>query len=147
MNLRRRYTWVTALLHIEQADDGHQKKEKKKKEGFRSESSSPGWANSNSNLYKPIRQKPLLWVEVGARAVRKRSEYSGVVWAGAISYPWRATFRGCIMQGGKPQRNRRIVLNIDHITIVIRKGSKDRNKSPQMSECHLTGQPAALLTP
>ena len=28
-------------------------------------------------------QKPLLWVEVGAHAVRKRSECAGVVWAGA----------------------------------------------------------------
>jgi hypothetical protein len=26
-------------------------------------------------------QKPLLWVEAGAHAVRKRSECSGVVWA------------------------------------------------------------------
>jgi hypothetical protein len=28
-------------------------------------------------------QKPLLWVEVGAHAVCKRSECAGVVWAGA----------------------------------------------------------------
>jgi hypothetical protein len=28
-------------------------------------------------------QKPVLWVEVGAHAVRKRSECAGVVWAGA----------------------------------------------------------------
>jgi hypothetical protein len=29
-------------------------------------------------------QKPLLWVEVGALAVRKRSECAGVVWAAAF---------------------------------------------------------------
>ena len=28
-----------------------------------------------------VTQKPLLWVEVGAHAVRKRSECAGVVWA------------------------------------------------------------------
>ena len=33
-------------------------------------------------------QKPLLWVEVGAHAVRKRSECAGVVWAGA-GVAWR----------------------------------------------------------
>jgi hypothetical protein len=33
-------------------------------------------------------QKPLLWVEVGAHAVRKRSECAGVVWAGA-GVVWR----------------------------------------------------------
>ena len=33
-------------------------------------------------------QKPLLWVEAGAHAVRKRSEYSGVVWVGA-GVAWR----------------------------------------------------------
>jgi len=27
-------------------------------------------------------QKPLLWLEVGAHAVRKRSECAGMVWAG-----------------------------------------------------------------
>jgi hypothetical protein len=30
-----------------------------------------------------ITQKPLLWKEVGAHAVRKRAECTGVVWAGA----------------------------------------------------------------
>jgi hypothetical protein len=34
-------------------------------------------------------QKPLLWVEVGAHAVRKRSECAGVVWAGA-GVAWRS---------------------------------------------------------
>jgi hypothetical protein len=33
-------------------------------------------------------QKPLLWVEVGAHAVRKRSECGGVVWVGA-GVAWR----------------------------------------------------------
>ena len=33
-------------------------------------------------------QKPLLWVEVGAHAVRKSSECAGVVWAGA-GVAWR----------------------------------------------------------
>jgi hypothetical protein len=33
-------------------------------------------------------QKPLLWVEVGAHAVRKRSGCAGVVWAGA-GVAWR----------------------------------------------------------
>jgi hypothetical protein len=33
-------------------------------------------------------QKSLLWVEVGAHAVRKRSECAGVVWAGA-GVAWR----------------------------------------------------------
>jgi hypothetical protein len=33
-------------------------------------------------------QKPLLWVEVGALAVRKRSECAGVVWTGA-GVAWR----------------------------------------------------------
>jgi hypothetical protein len=33
-------------------------------------------------------QKPLLWVEVGAHAVRKRSECAEVVWAGA-GVAWR----------------------------------------------------------
>jgi hypothetical protein len=33
-------------------------------------------------------QKPLLWVEVGAHAVRKRSECAGVVWEGA-GVAWR----------------------------------------------------------
>jgi hypothetical protein len=28
-------------------------------------------------------QKPLLWVEVGAHAVRNRSKFGGVGWAGA----------------------------------------------------------------
>ena len=29
-------------------------------------------------------QKPLLWVEVGAHAVRNRSKCGGVVWVGAV---------------------------------------------------------------
>jgi hypothetical protein len=33
-------------------------------------------------------QRPLLWVEVGAHAVRKRSGCAGVVWAGA-GVAWR----------------------------------------------------------
>ena len=33
-------------------------------------------------------QKPLLWVEVGAHAVRKRSECGGMVWVGA-GVAWR----------------------------------------------------------
>jgi hypothetical protein len=36
-----------------------------------------------------------------------------------ISYPWRETVRGCIIQGRKPQRGRRIVLKIYHIIIQI----------------------------
>jgi hypothetical protein len=31
-------------------------------------------------------QKPLQWVEVGAHAVRKRSEFAGVVWTGQKLY-------------------------------------------------------------
>jgi hypothetical protein len=33
-------------------------------------------------------QKPLLWVEVGAHAVRNRSKCGGVVWAG-VGVAWR----------------------------------------------------------
>jgi hypothetical protein len=34
-------------------------------------------------LQTHMTQKPLLWVEAGAHAVRKRSECAGVVWTGA----------------------------------------------------------------
>jgi hypothetical protein len=34
-------------------------------------------------IQTPLTQQPLLWVEVGAHAVVKKSEHSGVVWAGA----------------------------------------------------------------
>jgi hypothetical protein len=45
-------------------------------------------------------QKPLLWIEVGAHVVRKRSECAGVVWAGA-GVAWRLcvvfeAFLGCL---------------------------------------------------
>jgi hypothetical protein len=44
----------------------------------------PRVAKPELELIQPhMTQKPLLWVEVGAHAVRKRSECAGVVWAGA----------------------------------------------------------------
>jgi hypothetical protein len=51
-----------------------------------------------------------------------RSESSSPGPGRAISYSWRATFRGCITQGRKKtKRGRRIVLKVDYIIIIAKK--------------------------
>jgi hypothetical protein len=41
-------------------------------------------------------QKPLMWVEVGAHAVHKRSKRYGVLWAGA-GVAWRSCVSYCVV--------------------------------------------------
>jgi len=45
-----------------------------------------------------ITQKPLMWVEVGAHAVRKRPEFAGAVWVGAgVSRRGRRVALVCVL--------------------------------------------------